>query len=522
MEQLSSARHGLDKRPTLSSEFVRMWIAGAVALVILVAAVIALPRSSPEQVRAAGDVTAATDGEGTGATTSAGVSPADLAKRSQSGAAQGNTPGGSQGGSRAATTYGGGGSIKPAPFVAAKAPGITKSTIYIGIGYSSQAAAGNRAIGAAGAAQSYDARDVFNTSINYANKNGGFAGRKLKALYYDYSLTTDASTNDQSACAYYTQDNKIFALGGGSEIRNACAEKAGGIAIGAGAATITTYRKYPHLISPNTIRFDRLGQVTVTGLYKAKYFGGKLGFVTWDDPLYRLAESQGYTPSFKKYGIKVAEKAYIMVPQQFGALGDMTAAVSSAVAKFKSLGIDHVIIQDGPAGVWAGAGLTFEWMNQAKSQRYYPRYGQNSYNAPGWDVLPADQMDRAVAISATDIDKSYDEGWKINQFREKCFKIHADAGYPVKSSNRNDPGIAAGSCDLVFFLQRVINGLPLISADNFIAAAQRLGRTMPSASVYGINLFPGRRDGGAMVRTQDYYESCRCLKFRGPPYDTDK
>src|SRR3954462_10596062 len=60
----------------------------------------------------------------------------------------------------------------------ATAPGITATTIYAGFYYSSDAAAGDRAIGAAGAAQSYDTRDMYRAVIDYANKHGGFAGRK--------------------------------------------------------------------------------------------------------------------------------------------------------------------------------------------------------------------------------------------------------------------------------------------------------------------------------------------------------
>src|SRR5207245_2311582 len=187
----------------------------------------------------------------------------------------------------------------------------------------------------------------------------------------------------QAACAYWTQDHKVFAMGGGYDIWDACAEKAHAIAVGPGA-TSETFRKYPHLIDPIGIRFDRLGQVTVLGLYKAGYFAWKLGLVTWDDPNHRASLKTGYIDSLARYNIKATAIAYAPVPQQIGALGDMTASLSSTVAKFKALGIDHVMIQDGNAGVFSGDGITFEFQNSAKSQRYYPRYGGNGNNAPGF------------------------------------------------------------------------------------------------------------------------------------------
>jgi hypothetical protein len=199
----------------------------------------------------------------------------------------------------------------------------------------------------------------------------------------------------------------------------------------------------------------------------------------------------------------------------------MTAQVSGIVTKFRSLGIDHVIIQDGPNGVFSGGGITLEFMNNAKSQRYYPRYGQNIYNIPGSSELPADQQNRAIAILDDDEQPSHDAGWHANAAREKCFKIQADAGLPVSESNDNDEGLAAQACDVVFFLQQVINQLPVLSTDAFVSQVQKLGTTFKPAFVYGTRMFPGRLDGSDLVRQAEYFQSCQCLKFSGPPYQPD-
>jgi hypothetical protein len=105
------------------------------------------------------------------------------------------------------------------------------------------------------------------------------------------------------------------------------------------------------MVDPDRIAVDRLGSLTVNGLYKAGYFGGKLDLVTWDDPNHRAAVTNGYLPALSSHHITPTQVVYVSVPQQLGAVADMTAAVGSAVAKFKSLGIGHVIIQDGAAGV---------------------------------------------------------------------------------------------------------------------------------------------------------------------------
>jgi hypothetical protein len=421
----------------------------------------------------------------------------------------GVTSGGSIGATRSTSSTG----------VVANAPGVTADTIYMGVKYSSQSGSADKAIGASGAAPTYDFRDVMNAVINYANAHGGFAGRKLKPLYYDYNLSDPQDAQDQSACAYWTQDNKTFALPAeASDIMRACAEKAGGVSFGAGGAVQSTYQKSPHYVDVDSVRLDRLGPMTTNGLYKAGYFSGKLGFVTWDDPNYRFAYSHGYVPTLASHGITVTDSAFVKVPQTLDAVGEMSATMSSIVTKFRTDGIDHVIIQDGHAGVWAGTGLTLEFMDQAESQKYYPRYGQNASNSPGWSGLPSDQMDKAIAILDSDYEPKDDQGWHANKQRELCWKIEADAGYPVSSSNVNDEGLAAQACDQVFFLQTNINRLKVITSDTFMQSVNGLGRIFPSALVYGTQFASGLHDGSAAVRQASYSAGCKCLTYSGAPY----
>src|SRR5205807_8218870 len=226
--------------------------------------------------------------------------------------AAGATVGGSQssgGGSASAS----GGSVAggeranvTSKFIAAGGSVITSKYIYVGVGYSSQSAAADRALGAGAAAPSYDTRNVYKAVLDYANKHGGFAGRLVKPLYYNFNLTDDINSQLQAACAYWTQDHKVFVLGGGYDIIDACGEKAHTVNIGPGA-TAETFRKYPHLIDPIGIRFDRLGQVTVVGLHKAGYFSRKLGLVTWADPNYRASLTLGYIATLPRSHLTPAQ-----------------------------------------------------------------------------------------------------------------------------------------------------------------------------------------------------------------------
>jgi len=438
------------------------------------------------------------------------------------GSTQAQSPTASGGSSSAGVA---GGSSAGAATVPSHAPGVTGTAIYIGVEYCSSCGTEDGVIGAAGAAPSYDYRNVFNAMANYANTHGGLAGRKLVPIYYDYNATTDVSAQDQAACANWTQDHKVFAIFGApatDDILRSCAEHEGGISLSTGGAEIgTTFQKYPHYLDLVGLALDKLATVTVNGLSHAGYFTGKLGLVTWDDPAYHYAVSNGYTPALAAHHLQAADTAYISVPQQLNALTDTSAAISSAVTKFKTEGIDHVIVQDGPAGVFGGTGLTLEWMDQAKSQNYYPRYGQNSGNSPGWDVLPSDEMDKALAVDQTDIDTTRDVGWHTNTTRERCYKIEAAAGYPVSPSNLNDEVFAGASCDVVWFLQRMIGQLQAIDSTALINQAAKLGTSFASSEVYGTKLTASLHGGGGMVRTEQYLASCQCLRYQGTPYYAD-
>jgi len=509
------------------------WVLGLLALAVLSAGCGTTVKTAAGRNGSAGGdagLSATSPGSsGASATTAPGSTGATAAGAAFGGTASaGPANAGGSGGTTGSAGSGGGSATSPgkptgitSTLTPATAPGVTNSTIYFGWAYSSSAASGDRAIGAAGAAPSYDERNVFNAVIDYANTHGGFAGRKLQALYYDYNLTTDTSTQDESACAYYTQDNKSFVIPGNDDILDACGQKAGSVLLGAGSATEATFNRYPSLVDPDDVALDRLGQMTVDGLYKAGYFTGKLGLVTWDDPNYRDTITNGYLPALSAHHITPAQIAYISVPQQIGAVGDMTAAVSSAVTKFKSLGIDHVIVQDGADGVWAGDGLTLEWMDQAKSQDYYPRYGENGLNNPGTSLNPSDEQNNLLAVSQIDYDPSYDQGIRANPARTFCFQLEANAGYPVSSSNANDEVTASAACDYVFFLQKVINALPRVTAAAFVQAAQTLGTSFATSEVYGTKFVSGRRDGADEVRAEEYFSSCSCLHFQTSPYYPD-
>ena len=265
----------------------------------------------------------------------------------------------------ACTSSGGG---NPSPTSApTNVPGVTASKIFIGEVYTKNQGAANSQIGAGGLNQG-DARDPYNVMIDEINKSGGLDGLQIDPVYFGYDATSNQTSDqqDQAACAKFTQDNHVLLISDTGPIVNECAAKAGAVQFGTGGGALPeTYQKYPHRVDIDGINMVRMGVVTVDGLRREGYFssGGKVGLVTWDDPAYHEALDQGYIPELQKAGATLASSpVYLRVPQTANELGQTSADASSAVLKFKSQGVDHVLLLDGPAGVCGGACVTLEFL----------------------------------------------------------------------------------------------------------------------------------------------------------------
>ncbi len=181
------------------------------------------------------------------------------------------------------------------------------------------------------------------------------------------------------------------------------------------------------------------------------------------------------------------------------------------------------MILDGPSGLCSGACLGFEFLNQAKSQNYYPRYGFNEHNQPVTahqaGLYPTDQLRNSVAVVWDDSDKAADEGWRLNRPRERCYKLMRKHGVPM--NNGNQQFYARAACDQFWFLDNIfdvrLEGHPL-SANTFIAGVNGLGRSYMSTSAYGTNFSPAQHDGIAAVRNIKFVDSCNCYRYTSDPY----
>ena len=432
-------------------------------------------------------------------------------------------PGTAPGGVGTGPGPGQGGAPGPAGVVG---PGITATTVYVGAGYSVDSGAGNAALGAAGADPG-DQRDYYNAVIADLNKRGGVLGRKMAPVYSEFQAAS-AQTVDQQrqvACEKWTVDNKVFAIFSLGDIHLECARKAGALITVGGAATGPVYERYPNLIDPSGMRLERLGAFTVHGMHRQGWHRpspewptGRIGLITWDAADYRYGITHGYLPAMRSHGLKeTLPVRYVAVPQTANSISDASAAVASAVLAFSNADIDHVFILDGPAGIFSGTGLTFLFMQNSKSQGYYPRYGLNTFNSPGnTDILPVDQQHGMLAIDFDDDNPEADAGIKLNPQRERCFKIMRLEGLDVSTSSTQNT--ATGICDSVWFVETVLRRAAAPTLAGAIRAAEGLGTSYRPPSTYGSRLGPGRHDGAYLIRASRFDDVCVCMKYVSKPY----
>ena len=406
-------------------------------------------------------------------------------------------------------------------------PGVTAKTISFGAVYDTANGGGNASLGAD--LNSGDVRRYYNAVAADVNAHGGVLGRKLVPTYLGQSSTGTESADSaaQEVCDTFTRDKPALAiLGQSSPLIRACTRKAHQLDIfdGASAAGASTFTDYPGYVEPASINLDRVGAVTVDGLAKTDYFSGtpKVGIVVWDDAAYRHGVDVGWKPTLNKVGHSAADTAYIPVPGTANDVASTSAAISSAALHFASEGITHVVIVDGPAGVFSGTGLTLLWLKGAGSQQYYPRYGFNTNNSAdaGYDagLWSAKDIKDARYVTWASYSAATDQGIPANPSRTLCTNIMRKAGIDVSGIAALAAALAA--CDEVWVLRdSLAKGSGDATVDGAIQGLDSLGTSFRSARGYGTYFGPYAHDGAAAVRLAYFVNSS--WQYRGQPYSTD-
>jgi hypothetical protein len=414
-------------------------------------------------------------------------------------------------------------------------PGVTATSINIGLGFSVNAGAGNAAIGIKGVSTGDD-RGENQAVIDDINAHGGVAGRKIVPVWHPYDGTSpdSADVQEQKACDDYTQDHKTFVVfDRGRDTFNECMQARGGFNIADGGITDTgaaTYKRFPYYTELTTLNLDRASAIEPGILNQEGYFSGwdanlgqagatkaKVGIITYDFPTFSHAVDQVMVPALRAIGHApdpndIRKVTWLQSNSDAGALA---AAVSSAVLRFRQDGVTHVIILD------ERALITLLFIREANSQGFRPRYGLNSTNGvqvlvDGGNLNP-DQLNGALGLGwypSFDITPSQntDNGPYSNNARRKCMTLMKAKGFTFADANAE--AVALGICNSLYFFQQVMNSMSgAVNRDNFIAAVNALGTRFENAETFATRFSASQHDGIAAVRQWKWDAGCSCGKY---------
>jgi hypothetical protein len=399
---------------------------------------------------------------------------------------------------------------------------VTATTISVGFPYDPNAAKENAALGGSsanpGCQQCY-----FQAVVDDLNKHGGVDGHRLVVVYHTVDSSQQADVSDQAMCTDFTQDHHVFVVVNRlSDLDSfkSCLGKAGVLLDVSSGFTIdgpSAFSQFPYLAEPNSINLTRQARAIVQSANRQGYLspGARVGILTFDWPSFRNGVSQGMIPALANYHVSPTDTAYVTLPQSTGDYSTFASSINSAVLKFSTEHIDHVMVLD------EGGNIAFFFMNRAQSQAYHPRYGLggasgntalvgllgpnagpqlNGATSDGW--LPA--LDQAAA------------DYHPSAAAQNCLSVISAAGQTYPSADALS--YAEGICGAVYSFKAAVEaGGPTINAGNYIAGLNKLGTSFASPVDLGDNFNPAEHDGAALVGDMVFVGSCTCFRYVGSP-----
>jgi len=416
------------------------------------------------------------------------------------------------------------------------ARGVTASTITIGVQYAGDATQGNAAAGASHI-QLADPTKTTDILVNEINAHGGVAGRKLQVSYFvtqDDSATPYA-TQAQSECADFTQDHPAFLVIDTdlsvTIFARPCLARAGvpEIIIGQAFSSSRDYAQYPLEVDPQLFSFERIYATLIPTLASENWFTpwnritgaaaatgkAKCGVVSFDYGSFANVLGSTVLPGLRSEGCPVAAADVIEVttPASSGEDGATVSQIQGAVLKLDQDGVDHVILLD-PNG-----SLDLFFLNDAYSQRYFPRYGGTSGNL--WQTLIGSGDVQPQTLNGAEgigwiplLDVPYtSQGAEATPARSSCFQLMRNNGNPPTAGSTAFQ--LAASCDVFFFVQHTLDRVHRrITPAEYLSAVNSTGQ-FTSAETRDLTLGAQQHDGITDFWDMSYSSNCQCVVYRG-------
>jgi ABC-type branched-subunit amino acid transport system substrate-binding protein len=365
-------------------------------------------------------------------------------------------------------------------------------------------------------------KDAAEGLVEYLNRIGGIAGRRIVKVEYvmEASASDSYESQAQAACAMFTQDHHVAAVVGAhhyfSPTLESCLTRAGIPHIGASISTdVDGYRAYPGLAAPSVPSVDRRIRALVDGRARDGYLSKKnrLGVIV-DSCAYNVrAFNRTLVPAAARHGISL-ERVDVECITGFGDAGPSSAAMQSAILRFRNAGVDRVMFLSSFEG-----SLILIFAQQAETARYRPGYliSSGAVLASVADSYPRDQL---VNMRGTGWAPTLDVTAREvrNPVTRRCRA--ALAGVGIRPASKADDVVVDLSCDSFFLLEAVLKETRgSLNASLFRSTMAGLGTSFQSAMNLGTTSFSeSKHDGPDTFAPFDYRVECTCFRYVGRPF----
>ncbi|MGA8257394.1 MAG: ABC transporter substrate-binding protein [Nocardioides sp.] len=398
-------------------------------------------------------------------------------------------------------------------------PGVTDTTIAVGIPVETGTQAAADAFGVSGASTASQ-EAIFNAVIADINKSGGVLGRELKPAYHPFDVGQALANPAQTAaeiCADFAEDRPVLAIAMGVTtpgLRECSAKMGSPLLLMNSTASILPAAEYEraggsYLYGINTITTERLAELYVESLLDRDFdeqwntsAGGPGGVlptkiaVIHVDTAEQRALYDGYEAQLKKKGYEFEER---VTYNQDAASG--LAATQAAILRFRSAGVTHVF----------GASVFF--LLAAENQNYRPRYAYlPGLGQLGVDNAPRAQMNGALTVGwapMNDVSAQSDPGPTAGAAR--CQAAMKASGLSV--SNRSDLRVMYNACDALYSFTAALEAGKSANVAGMRAGFESFGSSFKTALSFTSSIGPGRHSGVSSVRDMAYESGCECLVY---------
>lgn len=355
---------------------------------------------------------------------------------------------------------------------------------------------------------------IGNALADWVNAHGGAGGRKIKLIFAKTQLVSSQPQDqvDQSACAKFTEDNRVFAVLSvtlTTPVMYGCLAKRNVLYLANTAYTPDQafYMAHANTLFSTAVNQDRAAVAAADGLWRAGYFStgrAKVGVVTSDHRWFKSG-TEAFVREVSKHGVQVSD--FATVCHSPCSTQEQTAEAQSGVLRFQSDGITHV--------VFLSAEATYAWMRVAASIGYTPSYGLNSNDTPS--LLPVAVPASAFAGGAIGagysaaMDVARAQNPALNPQTQLCESIMKAAGVNMAAAGAELQ--AWMTCDGFFLLKAMLDRAGAANYGLMRQALEGIGSALLPANGWTAWYGPHRHDGGQTYRLFHYSSGCHCFKY---------